>query len=124
MDVVLIYSVLHYVYEDQPLFGFIDAALKLLAPGGEMLIGDIPNISKRKRFFDSDAGIDFHQAYTESRQVPTPQFNVLEPNKIDDSVILSIIMHARAAGFDAYLLPQGCKLPMANRREDILIRRP
>jgi hypothetical protein len=31
---------------------------------------------------------------------------------------------ARAAGFDAYVLAQPEALPMANRREDLLIRRP
>ena len=31
---------------------------------------------------------------------------------------------ARAAGFDAYVVPQAADLPMANRREDILIVAP
>lgn len=50
---VLVYSVLHYVFSEGNIFDFLDKSLYLLANGGEMLIGDIPNISKRKRFFSS-----------------------------------------------------------------------
>jgi len=41
-----------------------------------------------------------------------------------DSVIMSIILRSRNAGFDAYWLPQAEILPMANRREDVLIIKP
>ena len=43
---------------------------------------------------------------------------------MDDAVILSIIMRAQAAGFNAYLMPQAQELPMSNRRDDILIVKP
>ncbi len=51
-------------------------------------------------------------------------FNVPEPGKLDDAVVLGILARCRAAGFDAYVVPQAPDLPMANRREDILIHRP
>lgn len=89
-----------------------------------MLIGDIPNISKRKRFFSSDAGVKFHQEFTKTAGRPEIAFNCIEHDQIDDSVIFSLIGRARSAGFDAYVIPQNQKLPMANRREDILITRP
>jgi hypothetical protein len=47
-----------------------------------------------------------------------------EPAKIDDAVVLEILQRARDKGFDAYVVPQSDDLPMANRREDILIVRP
>ena len=50
VDVIICYSVLHYVLIDTAFFRFLDISLSLLAPGGQMLIGDIPNMSKRKRF--------------------------------------------------------------------------
>jgi hypothetical protein len=56
--------------------------------------------------------------------VPEVHYNQVEPRQIDDSVMLSLLMRARAQGCDAYLLPQRDDLPMANRREDILIRKP
>ena len=124
VDAILTYSVLQYVFVESPLFAFVDACLSLLAPGGQLLIGDVPNVSKRKRFFASAAGVRCHQQYTGTDEVPSVEFNVIETAKIDDTVVLSILARARAAGFDAYAMPQAAELPMANRREDILITRP
>lgn len=124
IDVLLCYSVLHYIYVDANLFDFIDAALSLLAPGGAFLIGDIPNISKRNRFFATAAGVAFHQEFTQSKTLPEILQNTPVLGKIDDAVLFGLMQRARAAGADAYLLPQPARLPMANRREDILIRKP
>ena len=124
IDVVITYSVFHYIYAESNPFLFIDRALELLVEGGTMLIGDVPNISKRKRFFSSTAGIQYHQGYTQQTEHPTVVFNSLDTGKIDDGVLIGILHHCRSAGFDAYLVPQGNELPMANRREDLLIKRP
>lgn len=124
VDVILCYSVLHYVLLDTAFFRFIDTSLSLLAPGGQMLIGDIPNVSKRKRFFASGNGVRFHQEFMKTADLPDITFNTIEHDHIDDAVVMSILQRARAQGFDAYVLPQGSNLPMANRREDILISRP
>lgn len=124
IDAILCYSVLHYVFVDTSIFRFLDTSLSLLAPGGQMLIGDIPNISKRKRFFASYAGVHFHQEFMHTTDLPEVRFNQIEHAQIDDAVVISLIQRARQQGFDAYLLPQDPQLPMANRREDILIVRP
>ncbi len=124
VDALLTYSVLQYVFAEQPLFDFIDRSLGLLAEGGQFLIGDIPNVSKRKRFFASPAGVRQHREFTGSEEGPEVAFNVAEPGKLDDAVVLGILARCRAAGFDAYVVPQAPDLPMANRREDILIHRP
>jgi hypothetical protein len=123
IDVILVYSVLHYVVAEGNLWPFLDRALELLATGGSLLLGDIPNVSKRRRFFTSDAGLAFHRSFTGDDSFPD-----LSPNneaaKIDDAVLLDILRRTRGLGFDVYLLPQPPDLPMANRREDILIVRP
>lgn len=124
LDVIICYSVLHYAIKDTALLRFFDAALSLLAPGGQMLVGDIPNISKRKRFFASEAGIRFHQAFMQTDDPPVVEFNRIEHDQIDDAIVLALLMRARSQGFDAYVLPQDAQLPMANRREDLLIIRP
>lgn len=124
VDAILSYSVLQYAFAESNVFDFLDRALGLLAEGGEMLLGDIPNISRRKRFFSSAAGIRLHHEFTGTNEDPNVVFNRPEPAKIDDAVVLALLARARAAGFDAYILPQHPDLPMANRREDILIRRP
>jgi len=124
VDAILCYSVLHYVLVDTAFFRFLDVSLSLLAPGGQMLIGDIPNISKRKRFFASETGIRFHQEFMKTTELPDVGFNRIEHDQIDDAVVFSLLQRSRAQGFDAYVLPQNPALPMANRREDILITRP
>lgn len=124
VDSVLCYSVLHYVLNDGQIFGFLDSALSLLAPGGRLLIGDIPNISYRKRFFASQAGIDYHKSFMKTEKPPQVDFNQIESNQIDDAILFSLVHRARAQGFNAYVVPQESDLPMSNRREDILIIRP
>lgn len=123
-DCILIYSVLQYAFIEGSFFNFVDSALALLAPGGQLLIGDIPNISKRKRFFASQGGMEFHKNFMKTDEDPIVKFNQINPGEIDDSIILSILFRARLQGFDAYVLPQKSSLPMSNRREDILITRP
>jgi hypothetical protein len=124
VNVMICYSVLHYVFVDANPFDFVDLSIELLAPGGEFLIGDIPNVSKRRRFFASEAGVAFHRAFTQTDTLPDVEFNAPAPGMIDDAVILSLLSRARAAGVDAYVVPQPPSLPMSNRREDILVRKP
>ncbi len=123
IDGILTYSVFHYVFVESNLYQFIDKTLTLLRPSGQFLIGDIPNISKRKRFFATPTGVAYHQDYTKSETLP-PAFDfAIEPDQIDDGVIFGILQRYRNAGYESYLLPQSANLPMANRREDILINK-
>ena len=124
VDAILVYSVLHHVYLEANYVDFLDNALALLAEGGEMLIGDIPNISKRRRFLSSARGIKYHRELTGEDADPKVEFNTIPRSEIDDAVIISVLLRCRNAGFDAYVVPQQEGLPMANRREDILVRRP
>lgn len=124
VDVLLVYSVFHYVFVEGSVFDFLDSSLALLREGGQMLIGDVPNVSKRKRFFTSSAGVRFHQQFTGTDETLRVEFNSLESQQIDDAVLSSLIARSRLAGFDAYWLPQPAGLPMANRREDLLVYRP
>lgn len=124
VDTIIAYSVIQYVFAEGNLWDFLDRTLSLLADGGEILFGDVPNTTMRKRFFSSAAGIRCHREYTERDELPEVRFNQLEPGQMDDSVVLSILSRARAQGFHAWVVPQGEGLPMANRREDILIRKP
>lgn len=122
-DIVLIYSVMMYVCVQDSIFNFLDKAVSLLALGGRLLIGDIPNRSKRRRFFASTEVIKTHQDYTGTDEIPVISTWNLDYAQIDDSIVFAIMQRYRAAGYETYLLPQNKNLPMANRREDIVIER-
>lgn len=124
VDVIIAYSVIQYVYTEGNLWDFLDRCLMLLRDGGEILLGDIPNITMRKRHFDSAAGHAQHRAFTGRDEQPEVVFNRLEPGQMDDSVVMALLARARAQGFHAWVLPQDPALPMSNRREDVLIRKP
>lgn len=124
IDAIIAYSVVQYVFSEGNLWNFIDRCMELLADGGEIFFGDIPNISMRKRFFSSEAGFESHRKFTGRDEKPVVHFNQLEVGQMDDSIVIAILTRARAQGFHAWILPQPLSLPMANRREDILIRKP
>jgi hypothetical protein len=112
------------IFIESNIWEAFDRSLELLSAGGEMLIGDIPNVSKRKRFFNSPNGVRFHQKFTGTKEIPQVSFSSIEHDKIDDAVLIGLLARGRNQGFDVYLLPQNDRLPMANRREDILVRKP
>ncbi len=123
IDAILVYSVLQHVFLEANIFNFIDTALSLLSEGGELLLGDIPNATKRKRFFSSRKGIETHRRFTGRDELPEIGFMKIDKDRIDDGVVFAILQRYRNAGFETYLLPQGRELPLETRREDILIRR-
>jgi SAM-dependent methyltransferase len=124
VDVIICYSVLHYIFVDGDFWKFIDLSLSLLRDGGQMLLGDIPNNSMRNRFFSSMNGKAFHKSFMKTEKEPNITYNQPKPGEIDDAIVLGILARIRASGAHAYVLPQNKNLPMANRREDILICKP
>jgi hypothetical protein len=95
-----------------------------LNPGGRILVGDVPNFSKLRRFLSSSAGGAYHRVYMRTDASPEVAPFAVATDRIDDSLLVGLMMRARIAGFDAYLLPQPPNLAFANRREDLLIERP
>lgn len=124
IDVVICYSVFHYIFVDSNVWYFLDCLMELLNDGAQAIIGDIPNISKRKRFFASNNGIKFHQNFMKTKEKPNVEFNCIEEGKIDDSLLFSMVLKCQASGFDAYVVPQGKELAFSNRRDDLIIRKP
>lgn len=122
LDLIIVYSVMQHIVLDSNPFSFIDKSLELLKPEGKLIIGDIPNFSKRNRFFESDRGKLMHQNYTNNDGSNPPQTQFPESfEKIDDGLLFGIMHRYRLLGFETYLIPQNDDLPMANRREDLLI---
>ncbi len=121
VDAVIVYSVLQHVIITGSVYNFIDSALELLVPGGVLLLGDIPNISKRNRFFSTPRGIAYHQKFTGKKTKPELDLLSAKTHKIDDGILFGILQRYRNCGCETYLLPQPESLPMHNRREDVLI---
>ena len=119
-DAIICYSVLHYIAVESSVELFVDAVCDLLAPGGMALIGDIPNVSKRNRFFSSEEGIRFHQKNNGPNTFPEINWNEKKPGEFNDEDVFALMKMARVKGLEAFVLPQKNELPMANRREDIL----
>jgi 2-polyprenyl-3-methyl-5-hydroxy-6-metoxy-1,4-benzoquinol methylase len=117
MDAILVYSVLQYVFIGQSIFQFIHECINLLKSGGRLLLGDIPNFQSRERFLASVNGKEFLSNNVQN----TINLDHTNEERIDDSVIMSILLRFRQFGCETYLIPQPGSLPFANRREDILI---
>jgi 2-polyprenyl-3-methyl-5-hydroxy-6-metoxy-1,4-benzoquinol methylase len=122
VDVIIIYSVLHHICFHQNFIEFLDSAVALLKEGGRLFIGDIPNVSKKKRFLHSQFGREFHKKF--SGEYPD-NINCIDfhEKQLYDDLIFMILQRYRLMGFETYLLPQTEKLPLCYTREDILIRK-
>lgn len=128
-DCILAYSVLHYT--DRPR-AFIAAACRLLAPGGRLLVGDLPNVNRKGRFLASDSGRAFEARY---RGVPPSRLPRYADHKdyarrssgqnprINDALVCGVLRECRRLGLDVFVLPQPAGLPFSQTREDLLICR-
>jgi hypothetical protein len=122
-DVVLCYSVLQYVAKEGSLLRFLDGLLGLLRPGGQCLIGDVPNASMRRRFMAGPAGRAYHAANYGTDPEPLLRAGI-DHDELNDGMIIGLLLRAREMGFHAFTMPQAWTLPMATRREDLLFVRP
>ncbi|SKA92018.1 Methyltransferase domain-containing protein [Paucidesulfovibrio gracilis DSM 16080] len=131
-DKILSYSVLHCLRKDD-LVPFVEKAISLLAPGGRLLLGDIPNTSLKQRFLDSDEGIRFQEEWNRlcSQNDSTKECKEVvdckpDPDnaQFDDESVLALTAYIRKLGCSAYILPQNPELPFGHTREDILVIRP
>jgi 2-polyprenyl-3-methyl-5-hydroxy-6-metoxy-1,4-benzoquinol methylase len=120
-DVIICYSVLQVAALEMNPFIFVDSAVELLADGGQLILGDLPNYSKLRRFLASEKGRQYHRRYmnTETDPIVKPFDN--DKSRLDDGFVLGLLAHLRIGGLDTYLLPQPVSLPLSTRREDILI---
>jgi len=130
---ILINSVLPALSDKLEAFRFIDKAASLLAPGGRMLLGDIANLDKKRRFTDTNFGKNFDEEWNDrvasldgrveedkASQILDQDDTILVPN---DEFILELLARFRRPGWEAYCLPQHVNLPFGHTREDVLVTR-
>ncbi len=121
IDYVIVYSVIQIVFVHGNMFRFLDKAVSLLKNGGRLLLGDLPNITKKRRFLGSEAGRRLHMEWAKTAEPPKVEWNTFKEGEFDESVVFSILQRYRGMGCETYLLPQRDGLPMNKTREDILI---
>lgn len=126
---ILAYGVVQYLDSEVELHEFVSKAVRLLGPGGRMLIGDLPSVGKKRRFLASESGAAFHEEWKRgiSSSSDVDDSTMLPPDGIvefTDDVICRLLLHARREGLDAYLLAQPPELPFGRTREDVLIVAP
>ena len=125
IDYIVYYSVIQLDFYYSNIFNFIDKSILLLKNNGRLLIGDIPNYSKKKRFLSSSNGVEFHQKWTGKNEHPDVKWNEVYETDIglDDATIIAILLRYRTMACETYLLEQDEILPINNTREDILIKK-
>lgn len=133
-DKVLTYGVVLCLSNEDEVLRFIDKAAALVAPGGRLLVGDLPNLDLKTRFMNSERGRRFQAEW--DAQVGDPETqkelewakkNLPAPNatvQFNDAFVARLLERYRGKGFNAWLLPQPPDLAFGNTREDLLIERP
>ena len=130
-DKILIYSLVHYLKNTEELFKLIRKSFQILNKNGILLIGDIPNIDKKKRFKNFINFKKINNEWQSNNLKLTPIEKEIENKleidkkiiKINDKLIYDILKKYTNNKSECYLLKQNKKLPMNNTRVDILIKK-
>jgi SAM-dependent methyltransferase len=131
-DRVLVYSVIHYLRDFDAAIEFVDRAVDETSKSGKLLVGDIPNSDRKRRFLNSEAGRAFDAEWKRrvEAQYPAEETSPADFSRVDcigaftDSQLLQLVGRYRDRGLNCYLLDQPSDLPFGHTREDILIERP
>ncbi|HYM00446.1 MAG TPA: class I SAM-dependent methyltransferase, partial [Blastocatellia bacterium] len=134
-DRILVYSVLQYLSGPEEARLFIKECLRILRPGGTLMLGDVPNVDSKRRFLNSSFGRKFSEEYakrnsrageaSEEQMMRDELFSAVKagPPYLTDQFILGLLAVAGERGMESYAVPQPADLPFSYTREDILIRR-
>ena len=128
---IIIYSVIHTLKNKKEAYKFIMKAINLLEPQGKILIGDIPNVSLKKRFINSQNGKKFLKKWNKINkmsEIDITAQRILEKDKsskllINDEFILNLLRYLRKKHYNVFLIKQNSELPFGNTREDIIIEK-
>ena len=127
-DKILAYSVVHYLAGEDEVLAFLRKAYGLLRPSGKMLVGDIPNADRKRRFEESQFGAAFAKAWKARANGSNEFFDAInaDENRVefDDGMIRRLMKGLGLRSKDYKVLPQPSTMPFGYTREDILITKP
>jgi 2-polyprenyl-3-methyl-5-hydroxy-6-metoxy-1,4-benzoquinol methylase len=119
-DTIVLYGVIHLVSDP---VSFVSTLIQFLKPAGYLLIGDIPNSDKKRRFLSTSEGVKTEQEY-KSKFTPNNMMAGVELTptvNFNDSFVLYLLGLFRNIGCESFLLPQPTGLPLCFTREDLLV---
>jgi hypothetical protein len=123
-DAVIVYSVIQVTFLEGSTCPLCDALLGLLLPRrtgpdrGPPEPVAAPSVSGRRCRTRLSPRVHLDD---EEPDLSWPALPAPEP---DDAVVIGLLSRARAAGSHAWVMPQAPGLPMANRREDLVLEQP
>jgi 2-polyprenyl-3-methyl-5-hydroxy-6-metoxy-1,4-benzoquinol methylase len=128
-DKIILYSVLHVFKNKKQAYLVVNKILTLLKTGGKILIGDLPNVSLKKKILKSKTGKIFINKWNKQNRKTHEDIkaqNILAKNLnyslvIDDKFIIDLLKYLRKKNLNAYVFPQKKDLPFGHTREDIVI---
>ena len=125
---ILIYSVIHYLRDEEEVLSFIRKAASQLRPRGKMLIGDIPNKDIKARFLATEQGKIFEAEWKEKVEATRGsghQDHLLMTNvplvAIDDALIKKILEMLEELHMRVRRVAQPKTLSFCFTREDIIV---
>ena len=124
---IVIYSVIHYLRNEDEVLTFIRKAAGLLRPRGKMIIGDIPNKDVKTTFLATERGKAFSAAWkerVEQEQKKNPEIHppmaATELVTLDDTLVEKILTMLEELGMRARRVRQPETLSFGYTREDII----
>lgn len=120
-DSIILYGVIHYATDP---IDFVYSLIEFLKPGGHLLIGDIPNSDKKRRFLLTDYGKQVDGEYRSAMRLGENVVIGVEstpPLEFNDVLVTTILGLTRAKGYESFLLPQPLGLPFCFTRDDLLV---
>ena len=127
---ILVYSVIHYLRDENEVLAFIRKAALLLRPKGKMIIGDIPNKDIKARFLASKRGKTFSaewQEKIEQERKKNPHIHqpmtVARLVTLNDSLVEKILAMLEELHMRAKRARQLEVLAFGFTREDIIVEK-
>ena len=131
-DRILAYSVMQCLPTLEQATEFALEAAAMLPSGGRLLLADVPNSDRQRRFGESVTGKEFEKEWSRLRESQAAETDsqraaidrlkeTTQVGGMTDEQICGLLLTLRRAGYEAFILEQNPDLPFGRTREDIIV---